>query len=482
MKYLYLDKTFKSQTGSFGVAFALFLVVLVGVLAFVINLGYLYAGKNKYQNAVEAAAMAGAACLCDDSPELTARQILLENLFSDDYSKLPEGYTLEIRVGYYDEWGDYDFSGPSEYGYRSFIEEENIPDAEYVNSLFVRLTIDNKTILPGFLGDNENTPVQAAAIAYRQGYDLLSYGDPINNGIRIEHNWPEDRPPRLEQVRRIHSSGDIYCEVTPVMGQDQFITAEGTVTNMPGGISDWPETVDIHPIDWVELRQQAEKNGRVIRIKDFRDYRENIIPNEYITDETGNRCYELFKPNKPSISAYPYIFHDGDHEGKVYFFSAEGALSTDKIHLGVVTGEHAYNFTVASELPLGYCISGNDYIGGELGGEDNDRVEVFCKEDFGNRTNMTRIFQSGIIYRTEKDFEVFFNDNDIALDPAEQTFFIRVIAEGNIYFKGGTNQSMYAANTAINSNFAPPCGPAEVLLGRIEKVEKLYDRLLQSSF
>ena len=49
----------KSQAGSVAVVVALSMIVLLAMFAFVIGTGYLYGKKNKYQNGVEAAAMAG---------------------------------------------------------------------------------------------------------------------------------------------------------------------------------------------------------------------------------------------------------------------------------------------------------------------------------------------------------------------------------------------------------------------------------------
>ncbi len=48
-----------SQSGSVAVVVALSMIVLLTMFAFVIDTGYLYGEKNKYQNGVEAAAMAG---------------------------------------------------------------------------------------------------------------------------------------------------------------------------------------------------------------------------------------------------------------------------------------------------------------------------------------------------------------------------------------------------------------------------------------
>ena len=90
-----------SQSGSMIIVVALSMVVLLTVTAFVIDTGYLYGEKNKFQNGVEAAAMAGAVSLCGGDPEGVARMIAIDN-------GLPAG-SLVVKAGFYDEkdlyWG-----------------------------------------------------------------------------------------------------------------------------------------------------------------------------------------------------------------------------------------------------------------------------------------------------------------------------------------------------------------------------------------
>ena len=79
------------------------------MLALVADGGNLYATKDKYQNGVEAAALAGVWHMCDGDYETVIRQIAQENGIphtADD--------GLTVQVGYYDAGGQYD--NFSEYG------------------------------------------------------------------------------------------------------------------------------------------------------------------------------------------------------------------------------------------------------------------------------------------------------------------------------------------------------------------------------
>ena len=64
-----------NQNGSIAVSVAFILTLLLGVMAFSIDTGYLFLNKHRYQNALEAAALAGATDLCGDDLEATVRSI-----------------------------------------------------------------------------------------------------------------------------------------------------------------------------------------------------------------------------------------------------------------------------------------------------------------------------------------------------------------------------------------------------------------------
>ncbi|RLB34665.1 MAG: hypothetical protein DRH12_17270, partial [Deltaproteobacteria bacterium] len=83
----------KSQKGSIAITAAIFIMAFITVLAFLVNAGYLYSEKSIYQNAAEAAAMAGAVRLCDGDAIGVAKQIAIEN-------GAPQG-SVSVTLGFY---------------------------------------------------------------------------------------------------------------------------------------------------------------------------------------------------------------------------------------------------------------------------------------------------------------------------------------------------------------------------------------------
>ncbi len=157
----------RSQQGSVAVVVAFFLVGLLMMFAFVLNTGYLYGKKNTYQNAAEAAAMAGAARLCEGDAIDVAKQIAEENGVNPKY--------VEVQLGFYDVENEKFYpEGSSDY-----------PEDEYNNAVLVSIQSTENTILGSFLG-KEQTQAGALTVAYLKRYSIVSlneYGD-----IRLRTN------------------------------------------------------------------------------------------------------------------------------------------------------------------------------------------------------------------------------------------------------------------------------------------------------
>lgn len=96
-----------AESGSVAVVVALCLTVLIGCTAFAVDFGMLATGKQKLQNAADAAALAGAADLAEQKPALTVEQSIREYcaanacpLDSEDYemSYVISGSTLTVNL------------------------------------------------------------------------------------------------------------------------------------------------------------------------------------------------------------------------------------------------------------------------------------------------------------------------------------------------------------------------------------------------
>ncbi len=165
------------RCGNVAVSVALLLSVLMVTMVFVIDTGYLYSEKNRYQNAVEAAAIAGAGGLCADDPVATARAIAAANGLPVD--------AVTVRVGFYDADGRHGDFGT----YRDFVAagQGDYPEEEVNNAVMVALQSDEPTLLSG-PARQAAVCVAATAVAYVRQYGLVSRD--TQTGIALEGSVP----------------------------------------------------------------------------------------------------------------------------------------------------------------------------------------------------------------------------------------------------------------------------------------------------
>lgn len=452
---------FHAQSGNVTVIIALCLMVLMAVLAFVINSGILYADKNTYQNAVDAAALAGASRLCDENPGETAQNILVQNLFPDgfDGEALPEGYSVEIVTGYYDETGSEDFSGSSAFGFKSFLEAENLPSDMYANSLLVRLTVDHKTILPQALG-KASVPIRVSAVAYLERYGFLALGEESSEGIYTTTGTWTDCNPGYENMGRVHANGNIdFTNAHPCLDDRSFATAVGNVINCPEGI---PNSEPVHLSRSVDdeiaaLRQKAEK-WVVIRLSDFPDFPPpsgGHWSGHGVPTPNGNVYYRR--------NSYNYILglRDGDHGGTVYYISGEGAGPDDYIILNGIYGEdsHASQLTIASELNISFI---HDTVSNfHLGGKGDDMVYVLSSGDIGGPNQSIGLTKlDGVVFRTKGEFSLKMGTHE-----TETAYHTRILADHSITIRNSYDPRY---KSTFDGSFGPPCPPVTVKLGSLD--------------
>jgi hypothetical protein len=450
MKFSSLTHSVKNQSGSVAVITALCMTVLVGMLAFVLNTGFLYEEKNRYQNAVEAAAMAGALRLCDGDPEGTAETVLYENFFSgSDGGGFPEGYTVEIVEGYYDAYGYYDFSGYS--GYVSFVEEADMPADVYVNSVLVQLTVDKDTVLPGLVG-KEEVGLRTAAVGYLKRYGMLSLGEEPGDGITFT-NFSDNEPEITGGS--IHANNDIAFDASPDIDTTSIkVTAGGSISGYDGGTSG-VNSIFLKPVS-VYLEELYAQADKIITEDDFpAPGRDNIIEDEfyntYYRTDNGNRL--IFSP------------HTGDHGGMIYYFSGDGDVQLGNINYlggGNDPEEEITNLTFAADRSIRWSVGGND----AWGGENENQVTIIAGEDidFGGMAISDATFEPrGVVFLAGGDIR-WRN----AAGMHNITYGIRnlrMIAEGSIEIEGPG--SWWHFEAAFNLAFGPPCPPSVVRLGRL---------------
>jgi len=424
------------ERGSVVIIVSFCIVLFITILAFIVNVGYLSATKNIYENAAEAAAMAGVARLCDGDAIEVAKQIAKEN-------GAPQG-SVTVTLGFYDEENE------------KFYPEGSIPEGEYKNAVKVSIQSTENTILGGFLG-KEQTQVRGVAVAY-----LVMYGMLAGDGIVVgENSWGHRFYSGQPEFKNgdIHANGDInFRNNAPGIDEDTVrVTAHGTVTGYDLGISN-ADIVKLPPID-EHLDRLREKATKILSESDFPFTND---PTDLELGEDGN--YYGYKG-----STYYFAPHPGDHGGAIYYF--EFSDENSKLALANNFGNDARvtNLIIATNRSV-YRRRVSWDTKHQLWGGDGHTVLIVAKGDinFGN---------PGYIYTDSFwDFEgtIFWAGNNIyyrvgggahnVTPQGEQRILVRMIAGKNISV---TKNFIPWPSVQFDFKFGPPCPPCIIKLGRL---------------
>ena len=435
-----------SESGNIAIVAALSMAVLLTMAAFVIDAGYLYGEKNKYQNGVEAAAMAGAVSLCDADPEGVAKQAAINNGLPAD--------SITVQVGFYDEkdlYGDF----PE---YRDFVVEgENgYPEDEFNNAVMVKLDKDVDTLMGGFVGKNEVT-VGAAAVAYLVRYGMLALGEEEGDGIEVNNTFHPGEP--VFKNGDIHANGDIFFHNNaPDIDVDTVtVTAHGTVTGYDSGISG-ANILELPPVD-VYLDKLYAKADRILSESDFTSTSWDEPP-----EEDGNYYVR-------TGSRYMFGPHPGDHGGAIYYFEFTNSNSRLEPANRFEDNDRITNLVIATNRSVRFRPSNHSAL--HLWGGDGHTVMIIAKGDID-------LGKSAFFYSDSYcNFEgaVFWAGNDIYYrtgsghdfhGSSPGTRWLRMVADGKISIPGRTTGGN---RLQFDFLFAPPCPPNIVKLGRLKKAE-----------
>jgi len=431
------------QTGSVAVVVALILTLLLSVMAFTMDTGYLYIKKNQYQNAVEAAAMAGAVSLCDENPENAARKIAIENITGLE-SGLEEGEAvLTIQTGFYDENDTYaDFST-----YKDFVASDDpaFPGGEHNNAVLVSLAVENSG-LTGMMplpkdSDESTVTIRTAAVAYLRAYGMLSLGTESDDGITFS-NYAEDEPEMTNGS--IHANNDISFDASPnIDSASVTITAAGNISGYGGGDSG-VDPVSVKPVS-AYLDDLYAKADVILSESDFPASGEITVDgNVYAREYIGNS--PTFKP------------HIGDHEGTIYFFDddVDVQLSNTMGNESEIT-----NFIFAARGSIKWhASSAHDW-----GGENKKQVTIVAGEDiiFGGMLYSDSYFDAmGVVFLAGGDITW---RNTSTHGSVSSIRYTRMIADGSIDIEGP--YAMPQVHVVWSMKFGPPCPPNVVRLGRL---------------
>ena len=475
----------KNNRGNIAIIVVVSLTVLIGMLALVVDGGYLYTTKDKYQNGVEAAALAGVWHMCDSDCETIIRQIAQENGIPNTAE---DGLT--VHVGYYDAGGQYD--NFSEYGseYEDFVADSDTSTSynddlsnpgsdeyEYNNAIMVSLNANISTFLAGIFG-KEEAAVSAKAVAYAQRYLMISLGEGGNPGITTatgSYSWGAGNLPSLYNGI-IHSNNDIVFDTSGNCDGPELINAyayaHGTIfeddrTNQTPtdafGESGAKE-IEVAPIDWDELRARAEANGTVIDL----DFFENLstecwyhgsLCGWYGSDEWGN-CY--FRTIGGSYNFKP---HSGDHDGRTYFFDVDKSVWIRSIY-DCCNASRGYSVTGMTMAVSNADICFFGVPGIDWGGDEADQIVEFYtsgKIDMGCGASDASSDFLGTFFRAEGDFGLRQSMGSTREYPVRK---MRIIAGGQIHlcrYPDWFGEVVFG----YNANFGPPCPPIKAHLGKL---------------
>ncbi|RLC10276.1 MAG: hypothetical protein DRH43_06685 [Deltaproteobacteria bacterium] len=430
----------KSQRGSIAIMAAIFMTVFITVLAFMVNAGYLYGEKNRYQNAAEAAAMAGAARLCDEDAIEVATQIAMEN-------GAPQG-SVTGTLGFYDVESEQFYpEGSDEY-----------PDGEYNNAVMVRIQRTENTILGGFLG-KDKTQVGASAVAYLVRYGMLALGEKEGDGIEVgERSTSFKNGEPIFKNGDIHANGDIiFRNNAPGIDEETVsVTAHGMVTGYDSGISD-ANIVELPPVD-VYLDKLYAKADKILDESAF-------TSTSWELKEDGNYY-------RRSGSRYLFGPHPGDHGGAIYYFDFSNPNSRLEPANRFGNSARITNLIIATNRSVYFYPPNHSAL--HLWGGDGHTVMIIAKGDI-DLGKPSYFFPCSDSYC---NFEgaVFWAGNDIYYrtgsghdfhGSSPGTRWLRMIADGKISIIGKTT----VHPLQFDFLFGPPCPPSIVKLGRVERAE-----------
>ncbi|MBN1906179.1 MAG: hypothetical protein JW927_13895 [Deltaproteobacteria bacterium] len=462
----------KTQSGGIAVSFTLFLTIIVGILTFVLNLGYLYAQKNKYQNAVEAAAMAGALSLCEGDRnyvERIARKIAAENGLAGE-----EG-NLSIVFGFYDEMDNYDdFST-----YKDFVPEDNMPDDEYINAVYVSYKKEDAVLIKM----EKETSSGAAAVVYLKRIDIASF-EP-DGEIQIGHNSAWDdvvffSNGDIKYPQGISAGGKYYNN--PEFNDCLFSAAGKTLSCAVDLVSSGLLSKKSVLIRWDSGSQESGANI-LSGIDPLKVYRK--VNDEYL-DEWRSKADVIYTPAQAGSDKVFYksqgnkYYIDPAGVNGVIFFDAEGSGQA-KVFIGreqdhAPNGEAIKNLTFVANCPVQLINSlGTSYSMPDsllyVGGEKDDQATFISTGDieiYPSAGQMIRF--DGAVFRTAGDFILM--DGGGFLNHK-----IRAIADGSVIGKSGLHTSSYSMSgnniglfgINCNSRFGPPCPPNIPRLGTLDR-------------
>jgi len=337
-----------SQDGNVSVTVALCMVLLVGIMAFTLDTGYMLAEKNHYQQAAEAAARAGALSLHGDDPVAEVRRIAIAN-------GCPDSEALIVQLGFYDELDSYeDFSvykdfeadpDPQTTTINEAVTKNSDGEYHYNNAVLVMVVEPTDGLTGGLSGTGMT--VAAAAVTYLERHGIILGEDGLTySSSNFVQGYPEFKD------CTIHANGDLSFLGSETFSGDTRASATGGISGGPAAAFEGARSIEMEPLEdeMERLRHQADQEGTLYDASTM-----TTGSTEWRDDAPFGQYY------RPGPSGALFIrLAATDHNGAVYFFTSEGSSSVSSLlvlttHSFTPTPETlppALNFTLATDLPM----------------------------------------------------------------------------------------------------------------------------------
>ncbi len=322
--------------GNIAIIMAVSLLLLLGIASLVVDGGYLYSEKDKFQNAVEAGALAGARYLHESAAACKAYAANIAKA-----NGVPNAAALTVEIGYYDASVSSPVFTPDPDDTTPVHDDINLSN----NAVRVSMTTNVGTMFsPVLPSGNAAESVSAKAVAYGKRTTFMSFGD---EGISLKKKWK----PGYNKYRDciLSSKGPVDFQ-----GSEEFdrswVETDATVTN-GGSVSVFsPTETPVPPdIDWNRLRDRAAANGRIYDCASW--------PGDWTADDCSPPNYYkkmFYSTWQGDTNNYFFLPADGDHQGRVYFFDFDGAGDDPILRVwndSKIPGEGhrtVYHFTLAA--------------------------------------------------------------------------------------------------------------------------------------
>jgi hypothetical protein len=409
--------------------FALTIMFVLTLMAWVLDTGFFLKEKNRYQNCAEAAAMAAVNNVC-----FTGSMDELENLVMDvvrgSNLDLDEDEVL-VETGYYDAFDEYEPFGE----YKDFIARhaDGYPENETWNAVMV--TIDKD--VDSLTGFHKRHGVKGAAVAFLPRVSMVSQNGEIlcrwaTGGNFISFN-----------------NGNVYGQKNIILRNVKLADTVETATGNSGVLPESP-LIKNHLYSLETLIRKLKRRADKI----------------YTMADLGKDAFYSVESTGPSNNYYFDFTYDHDSHEIIFIDIPEqdGLGKKNLIYIDPFNhspeGESIKNLTIVTDRDV--TMKPYD-VPLQLGDRGGGQLNIVCGATIEFHTLYKKI--QGVNFISYK-FNMIFKKRNL------ETFkdkYMRIITESNILFYNNNMRE----ESDLFFKFGPPCPPiADPVLGLLEPVQQ----------